>query len=180
MSFGQRTRVDFNRFKQDFYADLPKKVGALLVWRAINTHLKGSIEAYQSPSGMLSKKHFLYKLGKNRCRISPELRLLIYEISLRYQQWLLKNNLWDNCDRIRTLGKKIEQAKMGDPTAFDEINISRIYVDARFSFAASSYSYFLHSNLINSALIVLRKCKITFRSRFFCSFVLLGVLERCS
>lgn len=132
VSFGQRNHVDFSRFKLDFYADLPKKVSALLVWRAINTFLKGSIEAYQSPSGMLSKEHFLHDLGKNRCRIVPELRIIIYGVFLQYQKWLLKNDLWDNCDRIRTLVKKIEHAKMGDPTAFEEINVSRIYIDVRF------------------------------------------------
>ena len=132
-------RVDFARFKLDFYAErFPQdKEGALIVWRAIKTFLKGSIEAlqpnFQGSNGFLSRECFVSgELGKNRCKIPMERRQLIYDIFLQYQQWITEQHLWDDCDHILALLRCIADARKSCSSIYEEkIKKSKLYVDVR-------------------------------------------------
>lgn len=136
--FKPSTRVDFVKFK-DYYAsrqDLSKdaartNLGPLVVWTAIRSFLKNSIEAFQSPSGILSRESFsnIGVLGKNRCRVPYDLRDAIYDEFERYQAFLQSQNLWDDCDRIMVLIQRLEFARQNDLALFESVRRSKIYVD---------------------------------------------------
>jgi len=126
--------VDYQRFKQEFYSNHSQKdvkTGALYVWTAIRTFIEGSVEAFQSLGGVLSKDDFtvLEKLGKNRCRIPFELREGIYEEFLRYQTYKNRFDLWDDCDRVKHVLLRLEELKKKDSLAFDKVRRSKVYVD---------------------------------------------------
>ena len=129
--FHPRQRVSFAQFKQ-FYDEhyAQNKIAALIVWKSIRTFIKGSIEAYQSSSKVLSRDYFVSdKLGKNRCKIPLDLRDPIYDIFVQYQAWLHEQRLWDDCDRIHSLLQKIDEAKNTSSSSFDKVNWSKVYVD---------------------------------------------------
>ena len=142
-TFSQVKHVDFARFKTLFYpqCNQREKASALMVWKAIRTFLKGSIEAYQTDSGYLSREYFVNgesfqatsgleveKLGKDRCKMTPEQRIVAYDIFLQYQCWLNDEKRWDDCDRILFLLRNIDP-RTGDPEAYDHLKRSKIYVD---------------------------------------------------
>ena len=135
-SFNHSQRVDFHRFNKDFYPEciLQEKASALEVWKSIRTFLKGSIEAYQTTCGFLSKEYFESgKLGKNRCKMTSEQCVITYDIFLQYQRWLKEGSLWDDCDRILSLLRKID-SKTDDIAVYEQIKWSRIYVDVSYVF----------------------------------------------
>ena len=142
-TFSQVKHVDFARFKTLFYpqCNQREKASALMVWKAIRTFLKGSIEAYQTDSGYLSREYFVNgesfqatsgleveKLGKDRCKMTPEQRIVAYDIFLQYQCWLNDEKRWDDCDRILFLLRNLDQ-RTGDPEAYEHLKRSKIYVD---------------------------------------------------
>lgn len=128
-----RYHVSFRRFNSDFYATrYPQEdISALIVWKAIRTFLKGSIEAYQTSNGLLSREHFVSnKLGKTRCKVPLEQRGTLYDIFSQYQLWIEEEGLWDDCDRIKTLLKGIEEARRSQSFIYeDKISRSKVYVD---------------------------------------------------
>ena len=129
--FHPRQRVSFAQFKQ-FYDEhyAQNKIAALIVWKSIRTFIKGSIEAYQSSSKVLSRELFVSdKLGKNRCKVPLDLRDSIYDIFVQYQTWLHEQRLWDDCDRILSLLQKIDDAKNTSSLSSDKVKWSKIYVD---------------------------------------------------
>lgn len=132
-SFHQSRRVDFSRFKNEFYAlHYPKEnVSALIAWKAIRTFLKGSLEAFQETGCVMSREYFTGdKLGKNRCKLSLHLRDSLYDIFLQYQQWISDQHLWDDMDRILALVKGVANAKRSHSPAYEEeIQKTRLYVD---------------------------------------------------
>jgi len=129
--FHPRQRVGFAQFKQfydEYYAQ--NKIAALIVWKSIRTFIKGSIEAYQSSSKVLSREYFVSdKLGKNRCKVPLDLRDSIYDIFVQYQSWLQEQLLWDDCDLIHSLLQKIDEAKNTSSLSYDKVKWSRVYVD---------------------------------------------------
>ena len=133
-SFPKRRHVDYFVFKNKFYTPCypQDSISALIVWKAIRTFLKGSIEAYKETDNILPRKDFISytTLGKNRCKVPLHLRERIYEIFVKYQQWKIDKNLWDDCDRIAALLKGIEDAKRSRSPVYDEkIKRTRLYVD---------------------------------------------------
>lgn len=58
-----------------------------------------------------------------------ELRERIYDEFVKYEKDKAELGLWDECDRIRHLLSRLEQAKGSDPDAFEKVAKSRIYVD---------------------------------------------------
>eukprot|EP00986_Skeletonema_menzelii_P020165 scaffold30419_cov154-Skeletonema_menzelii.AAC.1 len=132
-NFNPSQRIDFGRFKRDFHYNSPfnEKVSALISWTVIRTFLKGSMEAFQSPEGVLSREEFVEveRLGKNRCKIPAEMREQIYDEFLQYQKYLKDLQLWDDCDRLCHLLLRINHSKKEDPDAFRQIQRSKIYVD---------------------------------------------------
>ena len=133
-TFVPSKRVDYRRFKQEFHEKHDFKdntAGALYVWTAIRTFIKGSLEAFQSADGILSKNDFVAveRLGKNRCKVPFDLREGIYDEFLKYEQYKQRAGLWDDCDRIRHLLLKLENAKRTDVSSFDLVRKSKVYVD---------------------------------------------------
>ena len=133
--FHNRHHVDFARFRRELYSERfpQEKIPALIAWKAIRTFLKGSMEAFQSPTGQLSRDYFVTgKLGKNRCKIPELMRETIYGILLQYELWMRDQHLWDDCDRISALLKGIEDVRRTTPSLYDEkIKRSKLYVDVR-------------------------------------------------
>ena len=130
--FNQRQRVGYAQFKQFYDEQYPQeKVAALIVWRAIRTFIKGSVEAFQnSTTGVLSRDFFVSdKLGKNRCKVPIDIRGRIFDIFVHYQAWLQVQNSWDDCDRVRFLLRKIEEAKMSNSVAYEKVKWGKIYID---------------------------------------------------
>jgi hypothetical protein len=132
-SFNRGRHVDYSRFKDEFYTVVypQEKTDALIVWKAIRTFLKGSIEAFQQTDGVLTREYFVgEKLGKNRCKVPLHLRDSLYDIFLQYQQWMSEQHLWDDCDRIFALLKGCENAKKSHSQVFEEdVRKTRLYVD---------------------------------------------------
>jgi len=132
-SFLPSRRVSFPRFKREFYdglksTDIPG--GALLVWKQIKTFLKGSLEAYQSPGRVLSRDYYTSDaLGKNRCRLAPNLRQGLYDIFLKYEEYKESGRLWDECDRVLDILLRLDNVKTTQPELFDELRKNKIYVD---------------------------------------------------
>ena len=89
-------RMDYQRFKQEFHDNhfsKDNKAGAVYVWTAIRTFMKGSVES-------LSKDNFVVveNLGKNRFRVHVDLSEDTYDECLKYQPYNQKLGLWDDCD----------------------------------------------------------------------------------
>jgi hypothetical protein len=131
--FNPSQRMDFSRFRRDFHSQSSskEKVGALISWTVIRTFLKGSLEAFQSSDGILSKDDFVEveRLGKNRCRLPSELREVVYDEFLRYQKYIEDQQLWDDCDRVRHILLRIKETREVDPDAYEQIQRSKVYVD---------------------------------------------------
>lgn len=130
-NFRQSRHVDFYRFRNEFYLPIyPREdISALIVWKAIRTFLKGSIDAFKETGKVLSCENFI-GLGKNRCKVPLSLRNSLYEIFLQYQQWINEEKLWDDMDRILALVKSVEEARRShSPVYQEEIKKSRLYVD---------------------------------------------------
>jgi hypothetical protein len=53
---------------------------------------------------------------------------IIYDIFLQYQRWLKEDGLWDDCDRILALLRKIDST-VDDPAVYEKAKWSKIYVD---------------------------------------------------
>lgn len=97
---------------------------------AIQTFLKGSIEAYQRADHVMDKDFFISgSLGKKRCRLESEQLEHVYATFLEYQKYLQSKGLWDDCDQMVSLLVRLEQAKIADPSVFESIRKSRVYVD---------------------------------------------------
>lgn len=48
---------------------------------------------------------------------------------MEYQQFIEAQGLWDDCDRVLSLLTRIEEAKSLDPTTYEKVRKSKIYVD---------------------------------------------------
>lgn len=130
-NFRRSRHVDFYRFKDEFYMPAyPREdINALIVWKAIRTFVKGSIDAYQETGKVLSRENFV-GLGKNRCKVPLNMRDSLYDIFLQYQKWVDDEHLWDDMDRILALVKSTEDARRShSPVYEEEIKKSRLYVD---------------------------------------------------
>jgi hypothetical protein len=109
--FQERNRIDFHRFKREFYSRIePTGLDALVVWTSIRSFMKGSIEAMKFPGNVLSKADF-YGMGKKRVRLSPEKRKIVYSVFQRYEKFMKGSQLWDDCDRITSLIRRIGTAR---------------------------------------------------------------------
>lgn len=107
-----------------------KHICILWLSAAIQTFLKGSIEAFQNANHLMEKNYFISgALGKNRCRLDHSDRHSVFQILLDYQKYLDSNGLWDDCDRVISLLVRLEQAKAMNPSAYIAIRRSKVYVD---------------------------------------------------
>jgi hypothetical protein len=122
-------KMDFSRFKRDFYkSDLSCGLDALVVWANIRSFIKGSIEALLGKDQSLSEDEYM-DLGKKRCRLSPEQRKSVYATFERYDKYMKELGLWDDCDRVTALARRLEHARASDSLAFQEVKYNKLYVD---------------------------------------------------
>jgi len=68
-------------------------------------------------------------LGKKRCRISADLRKIVYDVFEKCQRVTQELKMWDDCDRMMALLERMDLAMTSDPDLFHDIRKSRIYVD---------------------------------------------------
>lgn len=159
-SFPENQLMRFSTFKREVYNG-GKGVDALIVWTNIRSFLKGSIEALQqntdtadntSSNFVVSEEEYLSldKFGKKRCRLPMDQRKIVYEIFLKYQEYLASSGAWDNCDRIISLIQRLLAAKNSHPDLFDSMNHtawckwSKIYVDEVQDYTQSEILLFFH------------------------------------
>lgn len=122
-------QMTFARYKRDVYRpEISGEVDALLVWKNLQSFIKGSIEAFQSPTRGLSEQQYL-NIGKKRCRLTPAQRTTVYEAFERYDKYMKEMHLWDDCDRVSSLLRRLTEAQQSDRHLFEELRYSKIYVD---------------------------------------------------
>lgn len=97
----------------------------------IRTFIKGSIEAFQSPNGILPRDSFTVVdvLGKNRCRVPAHRREHVYNEFEAYQTYIKEKGLWDECDRVHHLLQKFNDCNKVDSSVLDRVRRSRVYID---------------------------------------------------
>mmetsp|Transcript_16444 Transcript_16444/g.38138 ORF Transcript_16444/g.38138 Transcript_16444/m.38138 type:complete len:2423 (+) Transcript_16444:381-7649(+) len=127
-------RIQFSRFKLEFFNSSSSNstiVSPLVAWTVIRSLLKGSIEAFRSPHGVLPRESFtdVHVLGSKRCRVPAEVRNSVYDIFLAYEGYKKDRGLFDDCDRIRHLITRLGETKVSKPEVFERVSKSRVYVD---------------------------------------------------
>mmetsp|Transcript_29648 Transcript_29648/g.81504 ORF Transcript_29648/g.81504 Transcript_29648/m.81504 type:complete len:2695 (-) Transcript_29648:60-8144(-) len=128
ISYPPSHKMTFQRFYDEVHIPGQSQLGAMIIWKNIQTFLKGSAESLLSPDGGLSKSEYL-ALGSNQCRLSSEQREEVYKSYERYREFVSNHNLWDSSDRMRHLISRIRTAIAENPPVWDEIRRSKIYVD---------------------------------------------------
>lgn len=115
--------MNFSRFKK-FYPCSSTGIDPLIVWTNIRSFIKGSLEAFRSADNVVSREDFL-QFGKKRCRFSEEQRDEIYSVFEKYQVFLKENDMWDDCDRILSLLRRLQKS----PDLPARLQWSKVYVD---------------------------------------------------
>eukprot|EP00934_Nitzschia_sp_Nitz4_P003879 Nitzschia sp. Nitz4//scaffold167_size49223//10984//18384//NITZ4_007032-RA/size49223-processed-gene-0.31-mRNA-1//-1//CDS//3329538266//3869//frame0 len=133
--FAHSSKMDYVRFKNEVYngsqhVSVSVVVDPLVVWTNIRTFLKGSIEAFSQNQSthVLDKAQFM-ALGKKRCRLSPEEREAVYDIFVRYQKVMEAKRLWDDCDRMTSVLKRVQSARQNNHPVMEQVHQDKIYVD---------------------------------------------------
>jgi hypothetical protein len=122
-------KMDFGRFKREvFQSEVSSNLDALVIWTNIRSFIKGSIEALQRTDGVLSKEDYV-ALGTRRCRLSEEQREFVYDVYILYEKHVKALGLWDDCDRITAIVRRLEYARVADSAAFQDIKYSKLYID---------------------------------------------------
>lgn len=131
--FRSNQRVDFARFKREFYRNskLWGGVDALVVWTNIRSFIKGSVDALSSQGRILSIEDYVSveKLGRERCRLAPDCRRDVYKAFQAYSKYLARSSLWDDCDRISHLLESLQRLKDENSVRFEVLQYSKLYVD---------------------------------------------------
>lgn len=147
--FLRSQHMDFTRFRREVFD--PKKskdLDALLIWKNIQSFLKGSLEALQismeQPDEVLPLKDYL-KFGKVRCRLNPDQRKIVYETFERYITHLEENRLWDSCDRILHLLRRLQKYKDHNPIDFDQkVRYTKVYIDEVQDYTQAEILFFFY------------------------------------
>lgn len=120
--------MNYGRFKRDVHRGLRESVDPMVAWTNIRTFLKGSIEALLEQEQAMTKEAFL-ALGKKRCRLVAAEREDVYELFVRYRKVMAGQKLWDSCDRIAALLKRMHAAQEAGHVSYDTVRRAKIYVD---------------------------------------------------
>jgi superfamily I DNA/RNA helicase len=129
-AFLSSQKVDSHRFQRELYKSSQTtacNVDALIVWDHIHSFIKGSFHAVQQGCH-LSREEYL-GLGKKACRLEPEQRQVVYDAFERYENIRIELRLWDDCDRIASLIRRLQVLKSQDSFAFCKLCYNKIYVD---------------------------------------------------
>jgi len=137
-------RVTFARFKRDVYGGDKSGLDPLVVWTNIRTFIKGSIEATEDPDSIMSRECYLEEVGRKRCRLSSEQREAVYDTFLRYQKYTSELSLWDDCDRVISLLRRVIHAETSDPDCYERVRKSKIYVDEIQDYLQCEIALFFH------------------------------------
>ena len=121
-------KMDYTRFKRDVHGGSRESIDPMVAWTNIRTFLKGSMEALLDSNEVMSLESFL-GLGKKRCRLGAKERVTVYALFERYQNAMTGQGLWDSCDRIAALLKRLRAAQESGHSSFDSVRRTKIYVD---------------------------------------------------
>ena len=103
------------------------KVDPLLIWMEIQSYIKGSLKALNSPEGVLTKEDFK-EFGKSRAPNFPMSRENVYVLFEEYEKQIkhrdIKTHLFDNGDFIRKLYNRIK-----DPKSQHSWSLHAVYID---------------------------------------------------
>lgn len=135
--------VQYDEFRKNFYFELRQnlsmhpdykqvvlKLSAYEVWREIRGLIKGFAgESWQpgiqaGEAGCLSLQYYL-SLGENYTAYSQEEKKVIYEIAMKYMQWLKKTGKADENDLCRQLLRN-QEAVQRPVTCYDWIVIDEV------------------------------------------------------
>jgi hypothetical protein len=126
-------RVDFPKFKRDFYGSSKRWGGidAMIVWTNSRSFIKGSLEAISYPDSVLPQSDYTstVKLARKRCRLSHEQRCAVYKAFQAYKAYQSEAKLWDDCDRVSWLLRSLERTKNEFPETFEKLRYSKCYID---------------------------------------------------
>jgi hypothetical protein len=117
--------VDYMKFKTQIYKATTGGLDALVVWSQIRSFIKGSIESVKEGRPLAEQEYL--KMGENRCRLSKEQRQQAYASYLKYEECLSSEGMWDDCDRVSALLKKIQSADRDFRQ--EKLLYDRVYVD---------------------------------------------------
>lgn len=101
--FIRSRRVDFSRFKADFFRSrtrekLCRRLDAVVVWTQIQSFIQGSVEAVLAKRPLEEDEYLA--LGESRVRLSREQRLQAYAAYKAYSAWCTDTKLWDDSQRM--------------------------------------------------------------------------------
>ncbi|KAJ3374036.1 hypothetical protein GGF31_008252 [Allomyces arbusculus] len=96
--------VDFGRFERAYYPLLPKSVRAFdpaFLWTQIQGVICGSLEALQSPNGVLTKEGYIGLAARRASTLSNSDRATIYDGYVWYVRKKRVRHEWDMADVVR-------------------------------------------------------------------------------
>ncbi|KNE71872.1 hypothetical protein AMAG_16301 [Allomyces macrogynus ATCC 38327] len=96
--------VDFGRFERAYYPLLPKPVRAFdpaFLWTQIQGVICGSLEALQSPDGVLTKDGYIGLAARRMSTLSESDRATIYDGYVWYARKKRARHEWDMADVVR-------------------------------------------------------------------------------
>ncbi|KAJ3365291.1 hypothetical protein GGF32_009796 [Allomyces javanicus] len=96
--------VDFGRFERAYYPLLPKSVRAFdpaFLWTQIQGVICGSLEALQSPNGVLTKDGYVGLAARRTSTLSESDRATIYDGYVWYARKKRARHEWDMADVVR-------------------------------------------------------------------------------
>lgn len=110
--------VDFETFANKFwptlvgkvqlnYSSQAGKINAASVWREIQTHIKGSVEAHEFACHNIPQYRYI-EITKNSTIYDYADQKKIYEIFYRYENWCLNNNYFDMSDVVNHILSQIK------------------------------------------------------------------------
>ncbi|XP_013405370.1 TPR and ankyrin repeat-containing protein 1 [Lingula anatina] len=107
-----------------------------LVWMEIMSFIKGSVEALHTEKGELSREGYL-ELGQKRAPNFSGDRNKVYDMFERYRQIKLTKGLFDECDVISHIYRRLKDIKVL------QWSLHQIYVDETQDFTQGELSLFI-------------------------------------
>jgi AAA domain len=125
-SFQSATRIDYAKFRDFMKQQSHCKLEPLIVWTQIRSFIKGSIETVTKRRALTLQEYLdTTVIGSRRCRLKAQQRQAAYAAFEKYEKFRTSQNLWDDCDRVGALVKRIR----ADRGARERLSRRRVYVD---------------------------------------------------
>uniref|UniRef100_B8HQ23 Superfamily I DNA and RNA helicase-like protein n=1 Tax=Cyanothece sp. (strain PCC 7425 / ATCC 29141) TaxID=395961 RepID=B8HQ23_CYAP4 len=100
-NFQPSNKITLKRFTEQFYQTRNCPFDPVELWREIRCHLKGSIDASGTATGLIPEEVYL-KFARNRGGEE------IYKLADQYQSWLKSQNCWDEIDLAKELLQRVD------------------------------------------------------------------------